>query len=99
MGELNFINFKRAMPHLYFIDQTIVVRISWFELVVYWINIVFGSLIAFFGWLLMAATFFSKEMNIVKTFSYLGLGMLFICVAIFMFYQTFSVTSAGNIET
>ena len=96
-GELEFAHFRRALPHLRYMASNLSVRISWFEHLGYWFNLVFGYLLAFSGLLLMVLPGQIKGVKLVQALSILGLGTFLIAIALFMLYQTFSVVSARRI--
>jgi len=93
-GELPFVHFKKALPYLRFEDSKISVKISLFELLGYFFNLVFGFLMAFLGLILLILPGQIKGVNIVQALSIVGLGIFLIAVALFMLYQTFPVVSA-----
>lgn len=97
-GELNFIHFKRALPHTFYKDSKLEVKISSFEKVSYWFNLIFGFVLAFLGLILMWLPSQSKEINIIQLLSVLGMGVFFIATALFMLSQTFSVISARKVS-
>lgn len=97
-GELSFLHFKRALPHLRLENSKISVKISWFERLGYFFNLIFGYLMAFFGLILLILPGQTKGINLVQALSIVGLGVFLIVVALFMLYQTFPVVSARLIS-
>jgi len=97
-GELSFIQFKRALPHLYFKDSELSVRISIFEKVGYWFNLIFGCGAVFFGLILMVLPSQINGVTLLQALSVFGMGVFSIAIAIFMLFQTFPVSSAHNIQ-
>ena len=97
-GELAFVHFKRAIPHLFYERNIIKVKISFFEKVSYWFNLLFGFILAFSGLALMVLPSQIKGINFVQFIIFFGLGCFFISIALFMLFQTFPVVSARKIE-
>ena len=98
-GELRFIHFKRALPHLHYKNSKIFVKISKFESLSYWSNIVIAVFFA-----LIAAGISSTPVTLflkgeltkglhasIQPFFILFLGFI-------VFTQTFSVYSAKLIK-
>lgn len=97
-GELSFIHFKRALPHLHLEDSELSVHISIFEKVGYMVNLVSGFTMAIFGLLLLMLPGQIKGIKLVQALSIFGMGAIFIAIALFMLYQTTSVVSAKKIS-
>lgn len=97
-GELNFIHFKRALPHTFYKESKLEVKISFYEEVSYWFNLTFGLVLAFSGLIIMWLPSQIKEINIIQLLSVLGMGVFFIATAFFMLSQTFSVISARKVS-
>ena len=97
-GELNFIHFKRALPHTFYKDSKLKVKISLSEKVNYWFNLIFGLVLACLGLILVLLPSQSKEINVIQLLSVLGMGVFFIATALFMLSQTFSVISARKVS-
>lgn len=96
-GALNFIQFKRALPHLFYKDSNLSVRITKFEWVGYWFNLIFGFILFFSGLLYLILPSQIKDIKLTQAFSIFGLGCFFIVIAAVMIYQTFPVASAKKI--
>lgn len=97
-GELAFIHFKRALPHLFYDQQRLKVEISLFEKASYWFNLIFGFVLAFSGLALMVLPSQISGINLAQFITIFGLGCFFIATALFMIAQTFPVVSARKIE-
>lgn len=97
-GEIAFVHFKRALPHLFFEKNILKVNISLFEKISYWFNLLFGFVLAFSGLALMVLPSQIEGINFVQFISIIGLGFFFIAIALFMLAQTFPVVSARKIE-
>ncbi len=96
-GELGFVHFKRALPHLYFENSELSVQISIFEKLSYCFNLIFGFAMAIIGLLLFMLPGQIQGMKLVQALSILGMGAFFILIALFMLYQTTSVVSAKKV--
>lgn len=96
-GELAFLHFKRALPHLFYTQKKLEIKISTFEIFSYWFNFIFGFVLAFSGLILIVLLSLVKDISFVEGMTVIGLGCFFITVALFMLYQTFSVSSARKI--
>ncbi|GAA3919119.1 hypothetical protein [Litoribacillus peritrichatus] len=97
-GELAFVHFKRALPHLFYEQNILKVKVSLFENISYWFNLIFGFVLAFSGLALMVLPSQIEGINFVQFFTIFGLGCFFIAIALFMLAQTFPVVSARKIE-
>lgn len=94
-GEVAFIHFKRAIPHLYFRNSDIEVKISLFEKIRYLFNFVFGITLAIFGFYIMTSL---KATSILDMLYQVGIGLFIFVMSLMMLYQTFSVESARKIQ-
>ena len=97
-GNLSFLVFKRALPHLKFQDSELSIKITRFELCAYWFNLIFGFIMAISGLVLMVLPSQIPGANITQSLSLFGMGVFFILVAMFMLSETFPVRSARYIE-
>lgn len=97
-GEIAFIHFKRALPHLLYEQEKLKIKISTFEKISYLFNLIFGFILAFSGLVLMVLPSLINGINFIKFITIFGLGCFFIAIALFMLSQTFSVVSARKIE-
>lgn len=97
-GGLGFINFKRALPYLYFNDSKLTVRISGFENIGYWFNLIFGFVMVGIGLIFMMLPSQIHGATIIQIFSKFGIGIFFIAIAIFMILQTHPIISARRIQ-
>lgn len=97
-GELAFIHFKRALPHLLYEQRLLKVKVSLFEQVHYWFNLIFGFILAFSGLALMVFPRQVEAGNFVQLITIFGLGCFFIAISLFMLAQTFPIVSARKIE-
>ena len=97
-GELRFVHFKRAIPHLEYKKQEIKVNITTFEKFLYYFNIVFGALIGIYALTLVLLPSLFNDPTFVQVLSMYGLAGFFLFVSLFMVSQTFPVISARKIE-
>lgn len=97
-GELSFIHFKRALPHLFFEKNNLDVKVSTFEKVSYWFNLVFGFILGFLALILMILPSQINGVTLIQFFTLFALGCFFITVCLFMLTQTFPVISAKKIK-
>jgi hypothetical protein len=97
-GELAFIHFKRAIPHLFYEQSRLKVNVSTFEKASYWFNLVFGFILAFSGLALIVLPSQIEGINFVQFITFFGLSCFFIAIGVFMLAQTFPVVSARKIE-
>lgn len=97
-GELSFLHFRRALPHLFFEQNSLKVKITKLEQVSYWFNLIFGFVLAFLGLIMMVIISQMKDVGIFQVFSVFILGCFFVGVCIFMLSQTLPIVSAKKIE-
>ena len=97
-GNIRYVHFKRALPHINFNDKALSVVISTPEKASYIFNNVFGFLIGLFGLTLLILPGLLKGATIVQILTFFGMGLLFLVVAMFMLYQTFSIVSARKVR-
>lgn len=97
-GELAFIHFKRALPHLLYEQNLLKVKVSLFERVNYWFNLIFGFVLAFSGLAFMVLPSQVAEGSFVQIITTFGAGCFFFAISLFMLSQTFPVVSARKIE-
>ena len=97
-GEIAFVHFKRALPHLFCEQSILKVKVSLFDKISYWFNLIFGFFLAFSGLALMVLPSQIEGVSFVQLFTIFGLGCFFIAIALFMLTQTFPVVSARKIE-
>jgi len=97
-GELAFVHFKRAIPHLFYEQETLKVKILFSEKVIYWFNLVFGFILAFLGLALMVLPSQIEGVSFIQFITIYGAGLFFIAIALFMLSETFPVVSARKIE-
>jgi hypothetical protein len=75
-GELDFKHFKRALPHIFYKDLKLGVKISFFELASFWVNLIFGFILVLVGLLVMELPSQIKGISIAQ-----GLGACRTCFA------------------
>jgi len=97
-GEVRFDHYKRALPHLKFRDNTLSVRITWFERTGFFINGFCGLVLAIISLPLMFLSYFGKEVTFIQFLGQFGIGALYMIIAFFFFYQILSVISARHIN-
>ena len=97
-GDIRFVHFKRAMPHIKFNNKALSVVITPAEKASYLFNNLFGSLIGLFGLTLLILPGLFKGATIIQILTFLGMGLFFIVVAMFMLFQTFPVISARKVR-
>lgn len=104
-GELRFVHFKRALPHLTYRDAKLGIEITRFDLLEGWFNAIFGGLLALMGVLIVALSIGLmmaplgkfQGIDIVQAMKLLGTGGLCIAFAILMLSQLFPVNSARKV--
>jgi len=97
-GNLGFFNFKRALTHLEYKDSKLKVKLTWFDRVGFWFNLVFGCVLALLGLLTLIVPAQIDQVSIVQFFMFVGLGAFFFAIAVMMLVQTFPVRSAKFIQ-
>ncbi len=97
-GELDFKHFKRALPHIFYKDLKLGVKISFFELASFWVNLIFGFILVLVGLLVMELPSQIKGISIAQGLGIFGMGALFIAIALFMISQTIPVVSARKVS-
>lgn len=97
-GEINFIHFKRALPHIVYKDSKLKVNISSFDKVNYRFNFIFGILLSLIGLILIWLPGQIKGINIIQLLSSLGAGMFFVAIAFFMLSQMLPIISARKVS-
>lgn len=97
-GELSFIHFKRALPHLFYEEKKLIMRISLTDLISYFINLIFGFVLMLLGIILIVLSRSAEGISFIQLLSAFGSGVFFIVFSLFMLYQTFSVTSARMVD-
>jgi len=97
-GEINFIHFKRALPHIVYKDAKLAVKISSFDKVSYLFNLIFGIFLVLIGLIFIWLPSQMKAINISQLLSTFGIGVFFIAMAFFMLSQTLPVISARKVS-
>jgi hypothetical protein len=97
-GEVVFMHFKRALPHLLYKQGVLSVEITTFELISYWFHLIFGFILGFSGLALMVLSNQIKGINFIQLIIFFGIGCFFVVVALFMLNQTLPVVSAQKIK-
>lgn len=104
-GELSFSHFKQALPHLVYKDEKLMVNITLYNLVEYWLNFFFGMFLALLGLptmllsigLLVALPGRTKEVEVAQAIYVLGVGGFCIALALFTLSQRFPVQAARKV--
>jgi hypothetical protein len=97
-GDLPFLIFKKALPHLNFKDGIITLNITIYDRVSYYFNLLFG---VFFGLVGLIFVMFPSQFDVRDIYSILfiyGLGFTFMALFILMISQTKTLLSAKKIE-
>lgn len=98
-GSVNFLHFKRALPHLKCTENTLSVNISCIEKFLHVFNIVFGFVLLLLSLFLMFIPSQMGEATLLQLFWVLGMGGFVFVISLFMLYQTVPVLSAKYIAT
>lgn len=99
-GELRFLHFKRALPHILFEDQKVVVKITQFDTSSFWFSLICGIGLAFTGLIILAlflAMAFTESK--LQPLTWLSFGFLFLVSGFMLLGQTLPVYSARLINT
>lgn len=97
-GNLGFFHFKRAITHLEYKDSKLKVKLTLFDRLGFWFNLIFGCILALLGLLTLIVPAQIDEISIVQFFMFVGLGAFFFVIAVMMLVQTFPVSSAKFIQ-
>ena len=99
-GEIKFVHFKRALPHLKYSSEVpnLVVKITLFEKMAYYFNIVGGSVMTLLGVTIVFIPTMSSETSFSVILYSVGMGVFLIAVSVFMLYQAFPMISARYVR-
>jgi hypothetical protein len=98
-GELDFFHFKRALPLIRFENAKLLVKINGGDIFGYWVNLIFGCFMAFFG-LIIIFVLPSQIVNISFTqFIFIfALGVIVFSIGLFMVSLISPVNSAKRVK-
>jgi len=100
-GEIAFRHFKRALPHFYFEQEQLIIRVTKVETWMYWYGIIAGSLVLITGALSLLIPLYLLLFTTLEDsaiLSYIISGITFIPFGIFMLIEGQSVFSAKLIQ-
>lgn len=96
-GQVRFDHYKRALPHMTYIDNILSVRVTWFDKIGVCINGFCGLALAIISFLIMCLSFFEKGVPLIQFLGRLGVGSIYMGIAVFLFYQVLPVISAWHV--
>jgi hypothetical protein len=97
-GNLSFRHFKRAFPHLIIKNGELDVRISVFDKIGYYFNLVFGAILVLFGVLLLIMSMYVVAIDLAQFFILFISSIFFLLFSVFMIVQIAPVISARYVE-
>ena len=96
--ELSLSHFMRARGHLEIKGGKLEVKISTFDKIGYWYNMIAGIVLLLIGFPFLAMTNAIKSQTIVGFFALIGVSLFLIVFGLFLLSQTFSVVSAKRVQ-
>ncbi|MAR73477.1 MULTISPECIES: hypothetical protein [unclassified Halomonas] len=96
--ELSIAHFIRARSHLEIKNGELEVKISTFDMIGYWYNIIAGILLLLIGSLFLTMTNAIQSQSIVGIVFVIGVSLFLIFFGLFLLSQTFSVVSAKRVQ-
>lgn len=96
--ELSISHFIRARSHLEIKDGKLEVKISTFDRIGYWYNMIAGILLLLIGFPFLAMTNAIQSQSIVGIIVVIGVSLFLIVFGLFLLSQTFSVVSAKRVQ-
>ena len=98
-GELDFVHFKRALPHLSYQRSTLSVKVSVPDRIHYYLNWILGFVSILMGMIfLMVLPNRTESINFIQSMSILGMGCICIAFSMFLLSQTLPVVSARRVR-
>lgn len=97
-GAVRFDHYKRALPHMKYRNNTLSVRITWFDRAGVCVNGFCGLVLAVISFPLMFLSYFGKEVTFIQFLGQFGIGALYMISAFFLFYQIIPIVSARHVE-
>ncbi|WP_166253907.1 hypothetical protein [Marinobacter salicampi] len=96
--ELSLSHFIRARSHLVLKDGKLDVKISKFDKIGFWYNMIAGIFLLLLGFFFLAMTSAVQSQTILGVFVLVGISLFLIVFGLFLLSQTFSVTSARKVR-
>ena len=97
-GELRFIHFKRAVPYLRFENGELSIKISKFEKVSFFYNLIVSFLCFSAGVFLFVIIGFLNFESSLMFFKHLGKSLFMCVLGGFLFFETISIFSARHVK-
>ncbi|XOB91768.1 hypothetical protein ACMC9M_15815 [Pseudomonadota bacterium 24LQ007] len=96
--ELSLSHFIRARPHLEVCDGELNVKISTFDKIGFWYNLIAGITLLLSGFMFLAMTNAINSQTILGVLVLVAMSLFLIVFGFFLLSQTFSVTSAKKVQ-
>ncbi|MBB1274317.1 hypothetical protein [Psychromonas sp. SR45-3] len=97
-GELRFVHFKRALPHISFIDQKLSIKITKIDALGFLYNLLLGVILVISSILSVSVIGFIEIEKISTLIEYIGVMIFIGLVGFFMLREALPVISANHVR-